>query len=407
MNTTDTCWYDPSVISEMNRFHDENIDNHEIKGHYNALVELLNLCEKGTRLMDIGCGTGSTSLYCQDFEYEGSDFPHIIGGSAMRNYPQYHYRAIDIIDGEIQFLRKYDLLLMNAVLDVCEYPLNVLRRILTHAGRYVIIHRQEVTKGTGKRTVMPSYGGRTFHSIVNRKEFMALINEMGFDLIHETSPGFANWENGGSSFLLLNREYKSSDKKKYESHPLRQLRNRIQQTEPRKIIIGAGDVKRDISWVCTNEEELDVEARSDWEFLFGDTKANYILGEHLFEHLRFPDVAAKNIFDFLKPGGSCLLAVPDGYFPDPEYIDHVRPGGIGAGASDHQWLWNYRTFTKLFEDAGFKVTCQEYFNENGVFHEFPWAPVEGFIGRSRWQDERNTETEIKYTSLIIRCEKPC
>lgn len=407
MTELEDCWHMEECVAEMNRFFDEHILNQDTQPHYKPFTDLLNECEKGTRLMDIGCGTAATSMYCKDFEYEGSDLPWILSGCAMRNFPQYHYRAIEILDGEIQFLRKYDVLVLNGVLDICENALNVLRRILTHSNRYVLVHRQEITeKSNTRHTIMPSYSGKTFHSIVNRKELLDLCDEMGFDLIKETSPGFPNWENGGSSFLLLNREYKSGEKKKYESHPLRQLRNRIQQTDPRKIIVGAGDVRRPVDWICSNEEELNVESRSDWEFLFGDTKADRILGEHLFEHLRFPEVAIKNIYDFLRPEGTVLLAVPDGYFPDPRYIDDVRPGGRGSGSDDHVHLWDYKTFSKLLKDAGFEVNVWEHFDENGRFHEFQWPGEMGYIGRSRRNDERNSEIEIKYTSLIISGTKP-
>ena len=63
------------------------------------------------------------------------------------------------------------------------------------------------------------------------------------------------------------------------------------------------------------------------------------------------------------------MAVPDGLFPDSEYIDFVKPGGVGPSAYDHKVLYSYRTLTKVFESAGFNVELLEYFDEKGDCHE--------------------------------------
>lgn len=399
------CWGEQYVVEEMNRFYDLHLHNQDIRAHLKPFTDLLAQCEKGGKLLDMGVGTGITSEFCGDFEYMGCDLQHVLNGCAMRNYPQYFYRVCDAENDNLAWIKEFDVVVGNGFFDIMEEGLYIIRRVLTHAKNYVLIHRQEITEeGETHSMLNGSYGGKTYHSVINRQDFMKLLDEMDFKIVDEKKLNFGNWENGGASFLL---KKKVTENKKYESHPLRQLRNRIQATDPRKIIIGAGDVPCPTSWVATNFEELDVESREDWKFLLGYKRLDNILSEHTFEHLRAPWKAAKNMFEFLKPGGRVRVAVPDGFFPNPEYINEVKPGGTGFGADDHVWLWNYMILSDLFKKEGFEIELVEYFDENGEFHQKAWSADEGMIRRSRNHDDRNTEEEIKYTSLIIDCIKPC
>ena len=132
------------------------------------------------------------------------------------------------------------------------------------------------------------------------------------------------------------------------------------------------------------------------------------LAEHVFEHLTAAEaaLAARNCLNYLKQEGYLRIAVPDGYFPDPAYIEHVRPMGSGPGAHDHKILYTYKTLSDLFASCGFKVTLLEFWDEQGKFHYTPWSAEGGLVRRSRWHDPRNNEEEITYTSLILDAKKP-
>jgi len=41
------------------------------------------------------------------------------------------------------------------------------------------------------------------------------------------------------------------------------------------------------------------------------------------------------------------VAVPDGFHPNPGYIERVKPGGTGPGAGDHKILYTYRTLSAI------------------------------------------------------------
>lgn len=190
--------------------------------------------------------------------------------------------------------------------------------------------------------------------------------------------------------------------------PLKQLRNRILQTPVKKIVLGSGDALYPLDWIATNVEELDITKMEDFIFLFGAQRVDCFSAEHVWEHLTWwhADQANRNIFTFLKPGGNLRIAVPDGFHPDPEYINYVRPGGIGAGAEDHKELYNYKTLKERLEQKGFTVKLLEYWDEHGQFHYNPWDIEYGKIERSKNFDERNRNGVLRYTSLIIDAIKP-
>jgi predicted SAM-dependent methyltransferase len=127
----------------------------------------------------------------------------------------------------------------------------------------------------------------------------------------------------------------------------------------------------------------------------------------VWEHLTEEDGAraARQCFEYLKPGGYLRVAVPDGFHPDETYIEYVRPGGTGAGADDHKVLYTHKTFAALFERAGFRVELLEYFDSSGEFHFVDWSPEAGTIVRSRRFDDRNAGGTLKYTSIILDAQK--
>ena len=175
----------------------------------------------------------------------------------------------------------------------------------------------------------------------------------------------------------------------------------------RRIVLGSG--YREVrGWVCTDRDILDVTDRAAFARYWAPATAGAFLAEHVWEHLPL-DAAAKgvaNCFEFLRPGGTLRIAVPDGFNPDPAYREYVRPGGSGPGADDHQVLYDHRSMSRLLADAGFIVEPQEYWDEAGKFHFTDWPDERGHILRSRRYDPRNQDGRLAYTSLIVDGIKP-
>ena len=174
-----------------------------------------------------------------------------------------------------------------------------------------------------------------------------------------------------------------------------------------KIVVGSSGFYEQ-GWTPTDIEYLNMLNDGDWKNFFKENSIDAILGEHVWEHLSEEDglLAFKNCFKYLKHGGYLRIAIPDGFHPKEEYINHVKPGGIGIGADDHKILYNYQSLTNSLYRAGFRINLLEYFDENGLFHAIPWKTDDGFIKRSKDHDPRNANGELNYTSLIVDAIKP-
>lgn len=170
---------------------------------------------------------------------------------------------------------------------------------------------------------------------------------------------------------------------------------------PLKLVVGASG-KCQPGWIETNVQNLNILREKDFARFFKKSSIDAILAEHVFEHLTIEEgqIAARNCFKFIKPGGYLRLAVPDGYFPTDEYIGQVK-----VGCHDHKVLYTYTIIEDLLQSCGFTVTLLEYWDEQHAFHSVPWDNKNGLIRRSRWNDPRNTKTEINYTSIIIDAVK--
>jgi predicted SAM-dependent methyltransferase len=184
-----------------------------------------------------------------------------------------------------------------------------------------------------------------------------------------------------------------------------QLQN-YDPSQPVRLVIGSG-FTFSRGWIQTDIETLNILKKEDWAAYFRENSVDRILAEHVWEHFTPADgkLAFTNCHTFLKPGGVLRVAVPDGFHPNPAYIDMVKPGGTGNGADDHKVLYTYQSMAAVLEEVGFKVLPLEYFDENGKFHKVPWSTADGMILRSAEHDARNKNGELVYTSLLIDAQK--
>lgn len=178
-----------------------------------------------------------------------------------------------------------------------------------------------------------------------------------------------------------------------------------------RVVVGAGEYNNNPKWIQTEETELNLLKRDDWEGKFSPNTVTAILAEHVWEHLTYEEgkEAVKICFDFLKPGGYIRCAVPDGFFPDEDYQNGVQVGGPGPKdhpAASHKIVHNFKTITSMFKEAGFEVKLLEYCDENKDFHFHEWDEKQGFIYRSKRFDHRNKDGELGFVSLIVDAIKP-
>lgn len=174
------------------------------------------------------------------------------------------------------------------------------------------------------------------------------------------------------------------------------------QNRPLRIVVGASGVFEP-GWIPTEISFLNLLRPKDWAKYFSPGSVDAILAEHVWEHLTRSDgiQAARTCYYYLRRGGYLRVAVPDGNHPDPNYIDWVRPGGIGPGACDHKMLYDYQTLGALFNAVGFDISLLEYFDCEGKFHYVRWHRRDGMVHRSSRFDIRNKKRQLSYTSLIL------
>ncbi len=177
-----------------------------------------------------------------------------------------------------------------------------------------------------------------------------------------------------------------------------------------KIIIGAGKTKFD-GWVSTQENDLNLLIRDDFELLFSDEKPTAFLAEHVWEHMTLEEgmKAAKNCYDYLSDGGYIRVAVPDKNFRNEWYQNMVKVGGNSDPchpAFTHKIVYDYKLLSQVFAQAGFEVELLEWCDEKGKFHYKYWNESDGYIGRSLRFDTRNTNGRLGMVSIILDAKKP-
>lgn len=176
-----------------------------------------------------------------------------------------------------------------------------------------------------------------------------------------------------------------------------------------KVVLGAGRTQFD-GWISTQESDLNLLNRADFEKMFGEQRPTAFLAEHVWEHMTLEEgvAAAKNCFDFLEDGGYIRAAVPDKNFRNEWYQNMVKVGGNGDPnhpAFSHKIVYDYKQLRTVFEQAGFEVELLEYCDESGVFHYKYWNEEDGRIGRSLRFDTRNSLEKLGMVSIIIDAKK--
>ncbi len=207
-----TCWYNKAeIISEMNKNYDSYLKLMKTESHLKALTFNLEFAFhpyranfKRPSIIDIGCGTAQISILTKScFSYTGADMEFIIEQCAKVHHPENKYIYFDAEKTDYDFIKPFDIVLMNGYIDVMQFPKQELIKVLKKASNFVLIHRQELS--TNRKTTVilnDSYGSKTYHSIINAEEFAEIYINEGFELISLKSCGFNNWEGGGESLLL-------------------------------------------------------------------------------------------------------------------------------------------------------------------------------------------------------------
>ena len=203
-------------------------------------------------------------------------------------------------------------------------------------------------------------------------------------------------------FNQLRRQYRRARLVRRETQRLqREIDAAVAAQRPIKLILGAG-VTRYAGWIHTDIPYFDMLDGAHWQRALRGIAVDNILLEHVVEHI--PQAAFVSALGHMRrhlaPTGVVRIAVPDGYHPDPRYIDFVRPGGNGPGCDDHDELYTVDVLVAVLQAAGWQATPLEYYDAAGTFHQHDRDPRHGLIVRDKGFTAP-ADPALDYSSLIV------
>jgi hypothetical protein len=158
--------------------------------HFKSLEKCIKNCQ-GKTMIDIGCGLAEPYNAFGHLEYTGVDLPHMIQDVAIKNNPAANYISVDADETDFEFIKDYDIVLMNSFLSEMPSWYLTLNKILFHARGDVIIHRQEIGDGPSHLEEYRTYASLvTYKSVINEEElnnifllndFAVVLKEQSFD----------------------------------------------------------------------------------------------------------------------------------------------------------------------------------------------------------------------------------
>ena len=191
-----------------------------------------------------------------------------------------------------------------------------------------------------------------------------------------------------------------------DSRSARLLRRQIESNDRIRLALGSNSHCTD-GWIAAGCDHFDLVDSASWSCFFQKSSVDAILAENVWEHLSRLEgkIAARNCFQFLRPGGYLRVAVPDEFHPSQQSQDQLRRGGERRAESPCV-LYNHHSFAEAFLSIGFRVRLIEFFDHEGVFHSNQWDVSKGLVYRTLLFDERNITQPFAYTSLVLDAAKP-
>jgi len=202
-----TAWYDEENITKAMAA--SNFAKLEDSEHFSSLKqcfnELTKIEDKKYSILDLGCGSGELGRVMNEHNYTGVDLPHVIDKVAKIKNPQNNYFYFDANKNNFDFLKNYDVIIMNSFLSEMPNWYVILSKILLNAKKFIIIHRQDMTEKNSFLRDYKTYGGlTTINTFINISDFEKLITFNNFK-INLNINSFKN-NNTKKTFLLSKKE---------------------------------------------------------------------------------------------------------------------------------------------------------------------------------------------------------
>jgi len=155
--------------------------------HGQVLKNLIDyIKEDNSELADIGCASAEASTL-SECHYTGIDLPHVIKNISKKLRSDLNYISLDVTQDNIDFIKYFNIVVMNAFIDVMKNPLEVLDKMIQYSSEYIILHRQHFTGEKTSVEKRKSYGRETYHSIINTDDFIKLLEKHDCMIIKATN----------------------------------------------------------------------------------------------------------------------------------------------------------------------------------------------------------------------------
>lgn len=185
-----TCWQDENSVGYMVSSLALHKPLNEISHGIILKKFIEHIYDDSYEFLDVGCGGGLVSSLIPSGKYTGVDLPHIIDKFTKLFFNQHSYIKCDLENEDLSFLKDYDVLIMNAFIDVVKEPLIMLDKILENAPKYIIIHRQIITSKYKTTSIInQAYNGLTFCSILNDKDLSQLLDKHNYEILLNENSG--------------------------------------------------------------------------------------------------------------------------------------------------------------------------------------------------------------------------
>ena len=177
-----TAWYNKNMPENMMNTHFPHIVNSD---HFSAIKECFNYIDESENIIDLGCGKAEISDAFPKYKYCGADLPHIIHNVSKLSRPTLEYKEFDAHLSDMDFVSDFDIIVMNSFLSEISNANQILDKVLTHAKKYVIVHRQAIENQENIATYS-TYGGlQTIVYTFDRKDFENIVYQNNFKKIIE------------------------------------------------------------------------------------------------------------------------------------------------------------------------------------------------------------------------------
>lgn len=178
-----TAWDDIKICQHILS---TNFPKLEDSNHFLALKSCFDLAVDCETVLDVGCCKAELAEAFPNLNYTGADLKHVVENVSKILRPSLKYIHFDANSDDYSFMSNYDIIVMNSFLSEMPNGTEILSKVLSHAKKYVVIHRQDIQDIT--TTVnYETYGGmNTVNLILSKEHINKITNKHDCKIIFET-----------------------------------------------------------------------------------------------------------------------------------------------------------------------------------------------------------------------------